>query len=1414
MPGLLQQRTKGRCTIGKASRLAVQAALVLGLLYPGSALATAITWNGTAGNWSDGTKWSGGGVPTSSDDVTFNSGSGNCTLNGDRSVKSLTINGYTGTIAQDGTDRTLTVVNNYDQSTGTVTAPAYVIIGGTFTRSGGTFTHNSKNVILHSGTSRSHTPGGTAFYKLAITDGLIGYWRFDNTAANPIADNSGYGADLTASAALTPTGTYVAPTFFANPSSENFVSSRYLHLGSYPSYFKNQSWTLSAWIRLTTEGTSGSEIISVANDYLIRTNAGEIRVSTNQTSDVTCETVGLSMADSTWHQVIGTRDATNVKIYLDGVLVKTCATGDNQDFDHDSDVMIGAHTTSGSYYFTGQIDEARIYDRVITAAEIAALAAGGQPAAGAATHTINGASAFSTAHDFFIGSGTLAFASGATISVGGSWWNWGAAISGSADVTMTDTAGGRRFRSNHQPFSSLVFNGGASGAWTQQDSIYGTSISFQGNAASNFTASGYSMYATNFSQTSGTITTDSSTNIIINGSTAGSIALSASTPNIHIEDPTETSLVGYWKFDAFSGNTSLDRSGNGNTATLYNGARLSTTKPTTGFGLVNQFGMYFDGDTAANADYVLTGTTNIPASNHSQTVSLWYNLTALAGTKTLMSLRADGSPTTVGTDNGVQLRVVANKVGAYRVGGTTFVVSTADTTASAWHHLVWTYDSAVGGANGTHTLYVDGVSVATSTSVAPDTTAVDQVMLGGYDIHSGAGERYGGYLDEVRIYDVALSSEQVKLLFAGQYAGLGGGATVTATSNLTATTELAVDSGTLALSGTYTLTDSGTAGPTIIGNGGLTVGSNAVSVSGGLKAYLGGTLTMGDSGTLTVADTKTLTMDGSLVTTYSSTKPSILAASGQTFYFTIGSSATATPTLNIDGLTVQNTTANGMYINTVAGSSTTFTKFDNLAFTATNNMASSYQLRIYATSLSLHGNGLSFDTTNRAKNVYLTGNGSTGGETNAFLGATCTGKTPCESYDQDDDSADDGIGDNTGSDSAVVQWLYRGYTEPLGSGSSISGFPVPAFNWATFAAFRTYVAYNNVAGTTHDRLYARSSTDGSYQFYYELPNDEDFVGSPRWVQSGANYYVYIVTTAGRVYRLLDDNTGAFTNQASSPYRNTVTSSATSPLTMDSTKVYWAGYTSSTGSMVANLRIFDLTHNLGTEQEIAIGAPVSAVPTLVNNYIYTAADAVVYRHSDSLVLETVKSNGTASVSGRLTAYGSYVYFMQTSGTLRQMSAASGLADGWTFADTASHGGTCTSANNCAALNYYFDVGTSKIYYGDKDGHFYAVNISNGTAAVNAFATGVGVIQTAPLYKSGLLVVGSTTGNIAIIDVVDSTNGNNPTVVKRYALTGSSTVGVSSISWDGHVNASGSPAGAYMVGTTDGRLYYLPAITDPH
>ena len=101
--------------------------------------------------------------------------------------------------------------------------------------------------------------------------------------------------------------------------------------------------------------------------------AANASVVTSASGQVNCNgTTPLSL--NTWYLITASKDGSNVCLYVNGNLDKTCAyTGT----DTNSNTWQIAHhdypTTEWSYQFDGRIDDVRIYNRALTAGEVKQL---------------------------------------------------------------------------------------------------------------------------------------------------------------------------------------------------------------------------------------------------------------------------------------------------------------------------------------------------------------------------------------------------------------------------------------------------------------------------------------------------------------------------------------------------------------------------------------------------------------------------------------------------------------------------------------------------------------------------------------------------------------------------------------------------------------------------------------------------------------------------------------------------------------------------------------------------------------------------------------------------------------------------------------------------------------------------------
>ena len=359
------------------------------IVFPFAALAATKTWDGggAGNNCSTVANWSGDTKPTAADDVVLD-GTSTKDLTWDSGcptgVRSWSQNsGYTGTASFSITNFTLT--GGLTLAAGTLTAPSGTLtIRGTITKTGGTFTHNNGTVLLAGTGAYTLEPGGTSFNTLTLNTGLVGYWKFDDGSGNKARDDSGNGNVGTLTSMSTGnggpsgwTGSTTNKIRFYDPYALKFDGvNDYVSVGNMSSYFSAQEATFTAWVkrnRHTPAGpsTTGSWFfnLSNANNHYVWTD-GNIYDGTFKTARTTVG-AGIVSDRTQWHHVAITRKAgaNGWKFYQNATEI---ASDDGGTWEMATSIKIG-NSSDSQYNFDGQIDDVRIYNRALSASEVATL---------------------------------------------------------------------------------------------------------------------------------------------------------------------------------------------------------------------------------------------------------------------------------------------------------------------------------------------------------------------------------------------------------------------------------------------------------------------------------------------------------------------------------------------------------------------------------------------------------------------------------------------------------------------------------------------------------------------------------------------------------------------------------------------------------------------------------------------------------------------------------------------------------------------------------------------------------------------------------------------------------------------------------------------------------------------------------
>jgi uncharacterized repeat protein (TIGR02543 family) len=207
-----------------------------------------------------------------------------------------------------------------------------------------------------------------------------------------------------------------------------------------------------------------------------------------------------------------------------------------------------------------------------------------------------------------------------------------------------------------------------------------------------------------------------------------------------ISDPNDA-LVGYWKFDEGSGTTAQDASGNSNTATLVNG-------PVWTAGRING-GLSFDGGN----DAVQIGTSGLNTS--SGAVALWAYAESFASSTKFLFGHA-----TQPWANRIQL-YTDDTSGNLGLGlGDTHSKATdiQQLAANTWYHIALTWNE------NEYVVYVDGIAKANG-SYTGFSALESYADIGNNGDASDRSEGFDGVIDEVRIYNRALSATEVQAIY-------------------------------------------------------------------------------------------------------------------------------------------------------------------------------------------------------------------------------------------------------------------------------------------------------------------------------------------------------------------------------------------------------------------------------------------------------------------------------------------------------------------------------------------------------------------------------------------------------------------------------------------------------------------------
>jgi hypothetical protein len=212
--------------------------------------------------------------------------------------------------------------------------------------------------------------------------GLVGYWTFDGVDMAPnVRDRSASGnhGNLSGQSATTTVIGRIGQSLLFDGTDDS-ISSAAANLD----FEDTTPFTVSAWLK--TSQTTGTILstweLNVGSGWAFKLDGnGRPKMMLINTAGVTQRTgvaKTFSVHDGTWHHVVATYDGsqsvTGFKLYKDGVVDITISSGNSAPGALDnSSLFIGRTGGATPEFLNGQLDEVKVYNRTLTATEVAGL---------------------------------------------------------------------------------------------------------------------------------------------------------------------------------------------------------------------------------------------------------------------------------------------------------------------------------------------------------------------------------------------------------------------------------------------------------------------------------------------------------------------------------------------------------------------------------------------------------------------------------------------------------------------------------------------------------------------------------------------------------------------------------------------------------------------------------------------------------------------------------------------------------------------------------------------------------------------------------------------------------------------------------------------------------------------------------
>lgn len=198
----------------------------------------------------------------------------------------------------------------------------------------------------------------------AAQQNLIMNYKFEDNLTSNSTDN--YTASTTGSVPYVASD-YATTASLATKAVSFSGSQNYLTVSPY--YAMPADFTIEAWIRTSQTSTGTLVSWSGGNVFLFRVKDKKLQVGENNSGWRELTSIS-DVSSNSWRHVAVTRSGTSVRLYVDGILEASADDRITTSSYSVNKLSIGAFTGNFSESFVGDMDQVRIWNRVLTGNEI------------------------------------------------------------------------------------------------------------------------------------------------------------------------------------------------------------------------------------------------------------------------------------------------------------------------------------------------------------------------------------------------------------------------------------------------------------------------------------------------------------------------------------------------------------------------------------------------------------------------------------------------------------------------------------------------------------------------------------------------------------------------------------------------------------------------------------------------------------------------------------------------------------------------------------------------------------------------------------------------------------------------------------------------------------------------------------